>query len=351
MDIFCIYLPEIPQIYREEYGKMKHIKKSAAVLLAAVTLLFCTVFTATAVLENSSTVSFIKQSSGQCKSTSLAMALNLIAGYDKYTPSSLGGGTCVSIDGLSYTGSDGILYTATYKTDSYIGSKAEEAAAIETGLNNNAPVVAAVHSTSGGTQHHWVLVIGKSGGDYLIADPAQSGSGTIYTNVKTMTGSGYALGLADYSSVHYGYISFTASVSTANSASQSASVTYFAKCASSCTTITEGLEYIGAESSYTYRVKIASANGISGYSGTAAQNNTMLALLKAGTLIVPKIYFSKCASSCTTITEGLEYIGAESSYTYRVKIASANGISGYYGTAAQNNTMLTLLKAGTLIMP
>ncbi len=62
-------------------------------------------------------------------------------------------------------------------------------------------------------------------------------------------------------------------------------------------------------------------------------------------------YFSKCASSYTSIVDALKSINVDSSYVYRKKIATANGISNYTGTATQNSTMLKLLKAGKLIKP
>jgi hypothetical protein len=68
--------------------------------------------------------------------------------------------------------------------------------------------VAAVHSVKGGTQHHWLLVLGRSGDDYLIADPAGAGSGSIEENADTLSSRGYAWGLADYDAMHYGYITF-----------------------------------------------------------------------------------------------------------------------------------------------
>ena len=105
---------------------------------------------------------------------------------------------------------------------------------------------------------------------------------------------------------------------------------------------------------------MAIKNGITTYSGTAAQNNQMLALLKAGNLKRPdgsastattsnsSAYYPKCSSSCTTITAGLNSIGVDSSYANRKQIAIKNGITTYSGTAAQNNQMLAWLKAGTL---
>ena len=62
-------------------------------------------------------------------------------------------------------------------------------------------------------------------------------------------------------------------------------------------------------------------------------------------------YFPACSSSYTSIVDALKSIGVDSSYTYRKKIAVANGISNYSGTASQNSSMLKLLKAGKLIKP
>lgn len=134
--------------------------------------------------------------------------------------------------------------------------------------------------------------------------------------------------------------------------------TYFPACAQSCGTISEGLANIGADTSYAYRKRIAAANNIEDYSGTAAQNTQMLSLLKAGTLKKPTdtptpsvTYFPACDSSYQSLTDALRSVGADSTFAYRERIAAANGIEGYEGTSAQNIQLLTLLKAGTLIVP
>ena len=131
---------------------------------------------------------------------------------------------------------------------------------------------------------------------------------------------------------------------------------YFRACASSYTSIVDALNSIGAESSFAYRKKIAAANNITNYSGTPAQNTTMLNLLKQGKLKKPSsspsiVYFPACGQSYNSIVDALVSIGADSSYNYRCKIAAANSISGYSGTPAQNTSMLNLLKAGKLIKP
>ncbi len=155
----------------------------------------------------------------------------------------------------------------------------------------------------------------------------------------------------------------------------------YPRCSSSCTTITSGLSNIGVDSSYAHRKQIAIKNGVNNYQGTASQNNHLLALLKAGNLKKPSsgstpnivlptpgtssgsntsnssnpsssstssAYYPRCSSSCTTITAGLSNIGVDSSYAHRKQIAIKNGVSNYQGTAAQNNHLLALLKAGNL---
>lgn len=142
----------------------------------------------------------------------------------------------------------------------------------------------------------------------------------------------------------------------------------FIPCGTSYTSIVEALKSIGVDSSMTYRKQIAAANGISGYSGTAAQNTQMLSMLKSGTLKVPNGenpvvpeeppvvdygtgVFPTCSSSFSSIVDALKSIGVDSSMSNRKTIAAANGISNYSGTADQNTQMLNLLKSGQLKNP
>lgn len=138
---------------------------------------------------------------------------------------------------------------------------------------------------------------------------------------------------------------------------------YFAKYTGKSASIVTALKSIGVNSSFSYRAQIAAANSISSYSGTAAQNTQMLNLLKQGKLIKPKgtatsstptpttVYFKKYTGTSGSIVTALKSIGANSSYSYRQKIAKANGISGYIGSAAQNTKLLGLLKQGKLKKP
>jgi len=55
--------------------------------------------------------------------------------------------------------------------------------------------------------------------------------------------------------------------------------------------------------------------------------------------------------STTSIVDALAYLKVDYSYAYRAQIAAKNAITNYTGTPAQNTTMLNLLKNGTLKRP
>lgn len=59
-------------------------------------------------------------------------------------------------------------------------------------------------------------------------------------------------------------------------------------------------------------------------------------------------YYKKANYGGNSIVDALKKIGANSSYSNRAKIAKANGIKNYRGTASQNLKMLSLLKKGKL---
>lgn len=62
-------------------------------------------------------------------------------------------------------------------------------------------------------------------------------------------------------------------------------------------------------------------------------------------------YFKKYTGKSVSFVDALKAIGINSSFSYRKKIAKANGIKVYIGSAAQNTKLLNLLKAGKLIKP
>lgn len=62
-------------------------------------------------------------------------------------------------------------------------------------------------------------------------------------------------------------------------------------------------------------------------------------------------YFPTYTGSSFSIVEALKSVKADSSYAYREKIAKANSISNYKGSAPQNDKMLSLIKKGKLIKP
>jgi hypothetical protein len=62
-------------------------------------------------------------------------------------------------------------------------------------------------------------------------------------------------------------------------------------------------------------------------------------------------FFPRFTGSSESIVDALNSLGIDASFASRSAIAAANGISEYSGTAAQNVAMLNLLRAGTLLRP
>lgn len=148
--------------------------------------------------------------------------------------------------------------------------------------------------------------------------------------------------------------------------SGNASQLYYKKYTGTSGSIVNVCKSLGIDSSFSHRKKIAVANGITNYSGTAAQNTSLVRLAKEGKLICSNItktifdsapvvnnaaYFPRYTGNTSSIVTALKAVGADSSYSYRAKIAAANGITGYSGTAQQNLQMVSLLKNGKLVKP
>lgn len=71
-------------------------------------------------------------------------------------------------------------------------------------------------------------------------------------------------------------------------------------------------------------------------------------------LIVPNnktTYLKKYTGNSLSLVDSLKNVGIDSSFNYRTRIASANGIVNYIGTSIQNTYLLNLLKQGKLIRP
>lgn len=62
-------------------------------------------------------------------------------------------------------------------------------------------------------------------------------------------------------------------------------------------------------------------------------------------------YYKKYTGESKSLVDALKSINETSTLAYRKKIAKANGIKAYIGTASQNTKMLNLLKKGKLIKP
>ncbi len=60
-------------------------------------------------------------------------------------------------------------------------------------------------------------------------------------------------------------------------------------------------------------------------------------------------YYKKYTGKSTSLVDALASIGVDSSFSNRKKIAKANSITNYSGTAPQNTKLLDLLKSGKLI--
>ena len=62
-------------------------------------------------------------------------------------------------------------------------------------------------------------------------------------------------------------------------------------------------------------------------------------------------YFKACTYKGSSFVDALKSIGANTSFSYRSKIANKNGITLYVGLASQNTKLLNLLKKGKLVKP
>lgn len=107
---------------------------------------------------------------------------------------------------------------------------------------------------------------------------------------------------------------------------------------------------------------IAAANGITCYTGTAAQKHMLVALMITGNLqkvgsgyvapVAQKGFFAPYKGGPTTsLVDAMKCMGLSSSFATRKLIAVANGICDYTGSTMQNTYLLGLLIAGKLKCP
>lgn len=130
-----------------------------------------------------------------------------------------------------------------------------------------------------------------------------------------------------------------------SSSSSSSSSTYTGN------SLVDYLKSIGKPSDYPSRAKLAAQYGIKSYAGTAEQNTRLLNMLRGGSK--PTSTTSKGSSyykafNDSSIVDGLKSIGVDSGFTNRKRIAKANGISNYTGSALQNSKLCSLARAGKL---
>ena len=120
--------------------------------------------------------------------------------------------------------------------------------------------------------------------------------------------------------------------------------------------IVDYLVSIKHPANFSDRKKLADANGVSNYTGTASQNNQLLDKLRAGEAKAPQSAVAKPKSNNVSNYKGdsiVDYLNLSgnkhlggSSFNNRKKLAEANGIKGYSGTASQNKELLRKLQGG-----
>lgn len=109
--------------------------------------------------------------------------------------------------------------------------------------------------------------------------------------------------------------------------------------------IVEYLNSIGKDSSFNARKEYAKDYGVHNYNGTANDNLTLLERMREGAVVedTSKDNNDTANTKWTSLVDYLNYKGADASFDARAKLAKANGIGGYKGTAQQNIDLLNKL--------
>lgn len=120
--------------------------------------------------------------------------------------------------------------------------------------------------------------------------------------------------------------------------------------------IVDYLNSQGKDSSFSARKKLANQYGIKNYTGTAKQNTDLLNAMRSGKKEQPKATNNNVSNyKGGSIVDYLNLSGNKhlggSSFNNRKKLAEANGIRGYTGTAAQNKQLLLKLQGGSVATP
>lgn len=86
-------------------------------------------------------------------------------------------------------------------------------------------------------------------------------------------------------------------------------------------------------------------------SALGCKTNVSTPSVKPTTNVSRETYFPVFKSSSCSIVDCLKSIGADSSYAYRQRIATKNGVANYKGSAPQNDKLVSLGKKGKLMKP
>ena len=120
-------------------------------------------------------------------------------------------------------------------------------------------------------------------------------------------------------------------------------------------TFVQWMQAKGMDSSFVNRARLAAQHGIVNYTGTAEQNLRLWGILRnqngSNTQTSTRQYFYATNNRNGSIVDALNSIQIDSSFNNRARIARANGMASYTGTATQNTQLLTLLRQGRLIRP
>jgi hypothetical protein len=86
-------------------------------------------------------------------------------------------------------------------------------------------------------------------------------------------------------------------------------------------------------------------------SALGCKTNISTVPVKQNANVSRETYFTVFNSSSCSIVDCLKSIGVDSSFAYRKRIASKNGVANYKGSAPQNDKLVSLGKKGKLIKP